>query len=867
MADNQNDPFFRIKDMKKMGLPTWRQWSEFVHVSSQDPDWWELSDEDKAGIYKANFDFEDPRELFKSDEARDWTPTDLEEVANAYLSTDRDFTAIEDQDQRRSIKEKLIQSYNDYHMPERVKAEKEAVEKLSPDMSKAKNIIGGDAVKKALVPELQRQIEEAERAAEAAAKLSPEEQEMVAKRGIVNLAGTREVERPELPETEIIQPREAMEHYYGQAPKELTDKVGKQAVVPPSTAEALGRAEYYRQQAISEDPINPSDRIGGIGVHEASYGVYKMLGMDSQAEEIRGIIDESMRKLPNDFEASGAPEVGVVGEKLVADMFSAEGRDKWLTMIREQGPIMGMMALSTIPAGAVGQGAKGAIGAWVAQQMAQRIPESGIEAGSAYMAALNVGKSEEDALKAAALVGSGNLALIAVDGLQALAPMAGASAFSRLAAGRISSSGIAGLTKMGGALAGYRAGMESEAFEERFQEGLQQYVTGEAGIFEKTERTEEAAKAGRAMAAIMQAPGVVLSAPFDVAEGVTAAQESREIRELAKTLGASEAEVARDIDSARAAAGLGAAPGDEAPTPRRFEADREFGVDEEEESLTAGLEEGRKEYFDALPEEEQAKVYEDGNAEFEERMAAAMEGYGYGPEEVDRFPDNERAQIRREAFADVLDRHMDETEVQEEAEIEPEAPERPVEAAEPAPGTPAPAEPVAAEPAAAPRVLTLKEMKEMLREVTSPEEIDVLEREWEERGNPRSTNGPKAFAAARKRIGIEQVATDEEIGVQETIGTAAVSEQPELAKVRWTTPDGKVIEGTVHHDEESDQVAIKRGDEYHYLDADEQVQIFADYGKPEVEAKPKPKAEKFGGSDLTIEEWAESYEVGRELRE
>jgi hypothetical protein len=154
-------------------------------------------------------------------------------------------------------------------------------------------------------------------------------------------------------------------------------------------------------------------------------------------------------------------------------------------------------------------------------------------------------------------------------------------------------------------------------------------------------------------------------------------------------------------------------------------------------------------------------------------------------------------------------------------------------------------------------------MKAMLREVTTPEEIDVLEREWEERGNPRSTNGPKAFAAARKRIGIEQVAADEEIGVQEAIGTAAVSEQPELAKVRWTTPDGKVIEGTVHHDEDSDQIAIVRGDEYHYLDADEQVQIFTDYREPEAKPKPKPKpkAEKFGGSDLTIEEWAESYET------
>ncbi|MHC4120808.1 MAG: hypothetical protein ACYSWO_25230, partial [Planctomycetota bacterium] len=296
---------------------------------------------------------------------------------------------------------------------------------------------------------------------------------------------------------------------------------------------------------------------------------------------------------------------------------------------------------------------------------------------------------------------------------------------------------------------------------------------------------------------------------------------------------------------------------DAAPAPT------EFVAPEDARDLVApsGLEEPQQQYYDALSDDDKAAVKAEADDLFDERMGVAMEGYGYAPEEVSRFPDQEMAQIGREAFSDTLDKHKDETAAQEEAEIEPEAPERPVEAAEPAPGTPAPAEPVAAEPAPAPRVLTLKEMKAMLREVTSPEEIDVLEREWEERGNPRSTNGPKAFAAARKRIGIEQVATDEEIGVQETIGTAAVSEQPELAKVRWTTPDGKVIEGTVHHDEESDQVAIKRGDEYHYLDADEQVQIFADYGKPEVEAKPKPKAEKFGGSDLTIEEWAESYEA------
>jgi hypothetical protein len=844
MVDNQNDPFFRIKDMKRMGLPVWRQWSEFVHVASQDPDWWQLSDRDKSEIYKTNFDFEDPREMFKSDEARDWTPTDLEEVTNAYLSTDRDFAAIEDQNQRRAIKEGLIQSYNDYHMPERVKAEKEAVEKLSPDASKAKNVIGGEAIKKALVPELREQIEETERAAEAASKLSPEEQEMVAKRGIVNLAGRREAERPEAPEVDILTQQEAMKHYYGQAPVELVQKAGKQSVIPPSTAQALGRAEYYRQKGVDEDPINPSDRMGAIGVHESSYGVFKMLGLDEQAETSRKMVDENMRKLPADFEAAGAPEVGYLGEKIVADMFSSEGRDRWITMIREQGPIMGMMMLSTVPAGAIGQGVKGTMGAWVAQQMAQRIPESGIEAGSAYVAAINAGKSDDEALKAAAIVGSGNLALIAVDGLQALAPMAGASAFSRLASGKITSSGIAGLTKMGGALAGYRAGMESEAFEERFQEGLQQYVEGEAGIFEKTERTEEAAKAGRAMAAIMQAPGVVLAAPLDVSEGVSAARKSREIRDLAQRLGASEKEVASDIDAARAAAGLGAVPVEEdvTPAPRRFETDRELGVDEEEESLTAGLEEGRKEYFDALPDEEKEKIYNDGNEEFGRRMAVKMDEYELTPDEIDRFPDQEREQIKREAFADVLEKHKDETAAQEEAEKPPEPQKQPSKPAEPEARTPAPAAPVAAEPAVAPRMLTLKEMKAMLREATTPEEIDVLEREWNERGNPRSTNGPKAIAAARERVGLEQVAPDEEIGVLKATGSMSVSEAREGEPVRYTTEDGKVVEGVVRFQEDSDQVGIQdTGGQFTYVPSESVVETFRG---PKPEPKPKRKAKR-----------------------
>ncbi|MHC4371814.1 MAG: hypothetical protein ACYSW8_29740, partial [Planctomycetota bacterium] len=821
MADNQNDPFFRIKDMKKMGLPVWRQWSEFVHVASQDPDWWELDDNAKAEIYKANFDFEDPRELFKSDEARDWTPTDLEEVTNAYLSTDRDFSAIEDQNQRRAIKEGLIQSYNDYHMPERVKAEKEAVERLSPDASKAKNVVGGEAIKKALVPELREQIEEAERAAEAAAKLSPEEQEAVAKRGIVNLAGRREAEAPEVPEVDILTQQEALKHYYGQAPVELVEKAGKQNVIPPSTAEALGRAEYYRQKGVEEDPINPSDRMGAIGVHQSSYGVFKMLGLDEQAETSRKMIDENMRKLPSDFEAAGSPEVGYIGEKVVADMFSAEGRDRWFSMLREQGPVMGMMMLSSIPAGAIGQTAKGTMGAWVSQQMAQRIPESAIEAGSAYVAALNSGKTDDEALRAAAVVGSGNLALIAVDGLQALAPMAGASAFTRLASGKITSSGLAGLTKMGGALAGYRAGMESEAFEERFQEGLQQYVEGEAGIFEKTERTEEAAKAGRAMAAIMQAPGVVLAAPLDVAEGVSAARESREIRDLAERLGTSTEEVAKDIDAARAAAGRGAVPVDEdvAPAPDRFEADRELGVDQDEDLVAPhGLEQAQQEYYDALPDEEKAAIKAEATEEFNSRMAKQMDEYELTPEEVNQFPDQEMAQIGRESFADTLQKHIDETPAQEEAEIAPEAPEAPSKPAEPKPSTPAPAKAAAAEPAPAPAVLTVRETKPKVKAVESLEELDALEQEWQESGKPESPTMKKEFERARKRIELEQVAPDEEIGVQKAIGTAAVGEQPELAPVRWTTPDGVVIEGTVHHDE--DGISIQRGDEIHYLDTD-----------------------------------------------
>jgi len=874
MADNQNDPFFRIKDMKKMGLPAWRQWSEFVHVASQDPDWWELSDDDKSEIYKTNFDFEDPREMFKSEEAKSWTPTDLEEVTNAYLSTDRDFTSIQDQNQRRSIKEGLIQSFNEFHMPERVQAEKEAVKKLSPDMSGAANIVGGEAVKKALVPELRAQVEEAERAAEAAAKLSPEEQEAIAKRGIVNLAGSREAEAPEIPETEIVIPQKAMDHYYGRAPEVLTDKAGRPKVIPPSTAEVLGRAEYYRQQAISKDPINPSDRIGAIGVHESSYGVLKMLGLDEQAEETRKMIDAQMQMLPNDFEASGAPEVGYMGEKVISDMFSSEGRDKWLTMIREQGPVMGMMMLSSLPGGAIGQTTKGTIGAWVAQQMAQRIPESGIEAGSAYVAALNSGKSEEEALRAAGIVGSGNLALIAVDGLQALAPMAGASAFTRLASGKITSSGIAGLTKMGGALAGHRAGMESEAFEERFQEGLQMYVEGEASAEDllplaigtkKTERTEEAGKAGRAMAAIMQAPGVAIALPGEGFSGVKAARESREIRDLAKELGTSEANVARDIGAARAAAGRGAVPVDRdaAPAPRGFEADRELGIDQDLESPLAGLEEGRKEYYDSLPEEEQERIYNEAEAEFGQRFSVAMEGYGLEPGQEDMFPDQERAQIRREAHADTLEKHRDETPDQVEAEAPPEPQKATSKAAKPKAGTPAPETPAQEEPATAPAPLMVKDTKPRVKAAKTLEEVEAIEAEWQENGNPESPTMKKEFERARKRVGLEEVAetTDEELGVQKAIGSAAISEQPELAPVRWTDPEGRVIEGTVRHDEDGEQIAILSGDELHYLDPDERVQIFTDYGKPEVEAKPKKKAAKFGGSDMTIDEWAGDYEL------
>jgi hypothetical protein len=283
---------------------------------------------------------------------------------------------------------------------------------------------------------------------------------------------------------------------------------------------------------------------------------------------------------------------------------------------------------------------------------------------------------------------------------------------------------------------------------------------------------------------------------------------------------------------------------DTAPAPTRFIGAGSVTVDEEldEDSLTAGLEEGHKEYFDALPDEEKEKIYNDGNEEFGRRMAVKMDEYELTPDEIDRFPDQEREQIKREAFADVLEKHKDETAAQEEAEKPPEPQKQPSKPAEPEARTPAPAAPVAAEPAVAPRMLTLKEMKAMLREATTPEEIDVLEREWNERGNPRSTNGPKAIAAARERVGLEQVAPDEEIGVLKATGSMSVSEAREGEPVRYTTEDGKVVEGVVRFQEDSDQVGIQdTGGQFTYVPSESVVETFRG---PKPEPKPKRKAKR-----------------------
>lgn len=91
-----------------------------------DENWALLDDKAKRRVLKKNFDLDDPKDLFTSDEAASWDEQTFERTKQNYLQSLPEFNALGDnQEQRQRIHQMFVDGYNDYHHDARQQQELE----------------------------------------------------------------------------------------------------------------------------------------------------------------------------------------------------------------------------------------------------------------------------------------------------------------------------------------------------------------------------------------------------------------------------------------------------------------------------------------------------------------------------------------------------------------------------------------------------------------------------------------------------------------------------------------------------------------------------------------------------------------------
>jgi hypothetical protein len=881
MADPiQDDPYFRIKDMKKREVPVWEQYAEFTRVASEDPDWWNLSDEDKAKIYKSNFDIDNPRQIFEIPEAAGWSEDTLQRVTNAYLLGDRDFQQIQDQNQRQAIHQGLIDSFYEFHRPAREEAEfagriaaQEEAERLQ-DIERMKRetpvALGGDRVPGRVDVQQLEQFE-----GPTSDDFGPETPRP--ERDVGRLGETQHVydamsqEFPENPEKarlygdSVVKLR--MNQVYHAAGGAKRQEMVNNVMADNEAVEAMtpGQRVQFRHGLLNNDWLGDPHRDGyeaesaeGFWENVANEGArgvrQSQLAWNSSVEmalnELVGAGDERVMEDVKDISEAYSRLNKIPVSEAAKRVYSGDWTpDEYVSFLAQTTASSFVAFGPFLPAiTAAGVGGPGAVAATSA--LSSGILEYGPSIIDFYAeSGIDVSNPDElfkaittnDSLKREAYDYAKRRAIpiAVVDGLTALVGAkfgAAKGAISRAAkrsgvkppADWYKKAGVAALDAGGGGV--------GEILSQQWADGE---ITDWHGVI--------AEMAGELPTTIAEYGGGRVSA---AKEGGLVGLEN----------------IGEDV-AAGLREGVGVVPDDAAPAPSQFTGAANVTVDDEDGDIIGPgrLDQPQQEFFDTLSDEERLEIRGRAEEEFERRMDERMERYGLGPEEVGKFPENEMNDIEREAFADTLDAYKAEIGDQVRAETPPEAQKGPSKPAETKPGTPAPTKAAAAEPAPAPAPLYVKDHEPKVKAAQTIEELDALEAEWQENGNPKSTTMPKTIAAKRKQLELEAPAevSDEELGVRPITGTQPLSELAEDSFVRWEDPEGKLIEGQVRHGEEGEQIAIEEpGGMLTYVDPDTNVGVLVDYTR---EAKPKPKlkkkAEKFAGSELSIDDWVGDYEL------
>jgi len=340
--------------------------------------------------------------------------------------------------------------------------------------------------------------------------------------------------------------------------------------------------------------------------------------------------------------------------------------------------------------------------------------------------------------------------------------------------------------------------------------------------------------------------------------------EQEDVTMLSQMFGVPEYFVRQNWDEVNAAAGRGALDEDTKTPASPEEAALEPGTT----SVPAGVSAEVATSFDGIPDAHKGLIVDRATQVANMRIKAKMDQYGLDEKTADQFPENEREQIVKDSFEQVWRIYAD-SEPGRAAlgKGESQKPTKPPTKAEEPKATPTTQKGTAK--STAPSVKLVPQWKEDVNNATTREELDEVEKQWQESDRASSVGVRKAIDARRKTLETEAAA---EIGLDEfdydTTGQkGTIGGVNDGSFVRVTTEDGRLVEGRVRAEVgEEGLIAIDDGNKLEYFDPETEVDILVRKQKPAPRVPPKTKRKKgkyYGDPDLEMEifDYANDFEL------
>ena len=838
-----NNPYFMFQDKNWVeSTPAHEKYAVFQNKVREDPDWQHVSDEFKSNFYQQNFGVKDPVELFKSPEAAAWDTETLQRVSGAYLRSIPEYEQIEDVNTRRETRMSFLKQVGNYHrgVQQEIKLfEQQRQAEVMEDQLKR----GEQALKQQQEAGIDPFAGERVSPEQMAKDVSTGELSKAILKGLDNLGQGRPALSDKPEDEELSGLGQRAEALYGAA-------VG-------GGQRALGGTMRLAGETFNNEWLKEQGEIGSEG-GSARYEAFKNGDLDPE-KMWQGDLGSTMDLV---LQESGpmllmAAMSGGLGSAL-AKAGLGGGTGLWASKLVGKIPLIGKSPWARSVMGRTAA----RVGDAFPFAAVMRVTEGAMEAGGSFEEAILSGKHPSEAIEIANKVLAANtIALGGADLAQTallFSGMPGGKALNRM----IPKNALMRMPMRTAWIAAKLVATgKMEGLEEVQQEEIQAWAKGEGYDLRTLYDPKYAAEKHPEAFNIGQLTSIAMSGPM-----LTMEQAGREI--AGEGL---EGPIERgDFDLSGVGQEFGGGvPGDTGPAVGVFEPSGEPAKEPEDVRardlvVPDVASDEDKALWDTMSDEDKAAVKDEGQKMWHRSVGEQMLEYGLKPEQMAHFPENEMKDLERQAFADAMEDYRNTA----------KSPETPAEAPEPAPeaeaATTPPEEVVEEQVAPAPAPLLVKDEKPKAKAAKTIEELDALEKNWQENGKPESPAMKKAFENRRKQLEIEAPAevAEEELVERKVKETKPISELAEDSFVRWTTPDGIQIEGQVRHElgdiGDDPQVGIDDGNTIHYLPPSADVGVLIEYDKPETRKKkvePKVATPKFGGSEMTIEEWANDYEL------